>query len=48
MVEHSDPLFLLGADVMHGGTVMGWNFAGIRMVVEGPGKVSGTMEFERG
>ena len=48
VVEHLDPLFLLGTDVMRSGRMTGWKFAGIRAVTERPGKVSSTMEFEKG
>ena len=48
LVEHSDPIFLFVADAMHGRRAMGWNLTGIRTVMEVPGKVSGTMNFEKG
>ena len=48
VVEHGCPLFLLGADVMRGGRVTGWNFSGIRTHTPGPGVVTGFLEFEQG
>ena len=48
IVEHPVPLLLLGADVLKGGRVGGWNFAGIRVVTDEDGVVSGTLEFTQG
>ena len=47
VVEHQAPLLLLGADVMRGGCISGWNFAGIRTVTSAPGEVKGTLEFAK-
>ena len=47
VVEHQAPLLLLGADVMRGGRISGWNFAGIRTVTTAPGEVKGTLEFAK-
>ena len=47
VVEHRCLLFLLGADVMRGGRVLGWNFLGIRTHTSWPRVVSRFLEFEQ-
>ena len=47
VVEHQAPLLLLGADVMRGGRISGWNLAGIWTVTTAPSEVKGTLEFAK-
>ena len=49
MVEHGEPLLLIGADLLRGGRLLhSWNWQSIGACTEDVGKVQGFMTFMKG
>lgn len=48
VLEHPQPLFLLGADILRGGRMHPeWNFSGLTQKTVAGGNVEGELRFER-